>query len=465
MGQHFHRVGFITITILVFFMTIGLGGKSPIQRAADSLLGERSYHVYLHDEVIGHYKTSAKISGATYRFETNLVFQLGHSNEVRITDTLVFDKAVPHHLIEAKHNNKTTAMDIKIARRSGSLMATVHGRDTELPWDYKMGEYLALESWLGEKRELEDNFIVHSVDFDQLSLATNTWHVIGENDVGYRLRKVGFLDKTEVQLDSNLAPVRFNMADLFLIERVNAANETLSREDERSILHSSRYMVPLDQSIEAPRELTKLVLKVRAKSDANMATWPSLRRDEYGEITLVSHSDERRPVQYGEVERLTRETITYPSREREIERLASRATAGKINEIGQLEALVYFVNEYLSYEDHSDIKTVAETLKARRGGCTEFANLLTTMARSIGFPAQTVFGLAYSEDTNSFALHTWNEVAIDGWWYAVDPTWRQVSLDATHLALPSEGELAVLGLLGKLEFELLETQYRRDQAS
>ena len=108
---------------------------------------------------------------------------------------------------------------------------------------------------------------------------------------------------------------------------------------------------------------------------------------------------------------------------------------------------------------------MAEILKTRRGDCTEFANLLTTMARSIGFPARTVFGLAYSEDTNSFALHTWNEVAIDEWWHAVEPTWRQISLDATHLPLPSEGELAVLGLLGKLEFELLETQYHWDQAS
>jgi len=90
----------------------------------------------------------------------------------------------------------------------------------------------------------------------------------------------------------------------------------------------------------------------------------------------------------------------------------------------------------------------------------DYADLFTTLARAVGLPARTVVGLAYSSQSHTFSLHAWNEVAVDGWWHGVDPTWGQVRLDATHLQLPRERELTVLNSLKDLSFRVIEAQYQ-----
>ena len=63
----------------------------------------------------------------------------------------------------------------------------------------------------------------------------------------------------------------------------------------------------------------------------------------------------------------------------------------------RLASLVQFVHEFIAYRPRGPQRTVLETIAERSGDCTEYANLLTTLARSIGLPARTVMGLAYSE--------------------------------------------------------------------
>jgi len=105
--------------------------------------------------------------------------------------------------------------------------------------------------------------------------------------------------------------------------------------------------------------------------------------------------------------------------------------------------LVAFVNRHLAYREDAAPATVLETLATRTGACTEYADLLTTLARSLGWPARTVMGLAYAQrDGPALAFHAWNEVALAGVWRPVDPTWNQVGVDATHI--PLAGDLAPL---------------------
>ena len=104
----------------------------------------------------------------------------------------------------------------------------------------------------------------------------------------------------------------------------------------------------------------------------------------------------------------------------------------------------------------------AQTLADGRGDCTEYAYLFATLARIIGIPARTVSGLAYSEEpTPGFLLHAWNEVYLDGSWRAVDPTWNQSTVDATHLPFPDDEArgLTLLAQLQKTRFELLRVSY------
>ena len=98
-------------------------------------------------------------------------------------------------------------------------------------------------------------------------------------------------------------------------------------------------------------------------------------------------------------------------------------------------------------------------MRDRSGDCTEFADLYTTLARAVGLPSRTVVGLAYQASAGTFALHAWNEVAIDGHWRGVDPTWGRTRLAATYFALPVDNALAVIADLPHVSFRIVETRY------
>jgi len=79
----------------------------------------------------------------------------------------------------------------------------------------------------------------------------------------------------------------------------------------------------------------------------------------------------------------------------------------------------------------------------------------------LGIPARTVFGMAYADEGQpAFAFHAWNEVSVDGEWRAVDPTWNQVRVDATHIPLSGNG--ATLQLITSntdIHFTIEEVEY------
>jgi transglutaminase-like putative cysteine protease len=64
------------------------------------------------------------------------------------------------------------------------------------------------------------------------------------------------------------------------------------------------------------------------------------------------------------------------------------------------------------------------------------------------------------DEVQAFGGHAWNEVAIDGSWIPVDPTWNQVQVDATHIKIGhgDEGETAHLWVLGRLAFRLVSVE-------
>ena len=58
-------------------------------------------------------------------------------------------------------------------------------------------------------------------------------------------------------------------------------------------------------------------------------------------------------------------------------------------------------------------------------------------------------------------FHAWNEIYTDGQWQAVDPTWNQTTVDATHIPL-SDTQAAMMMLAnntGEISFSVLATEY------
>lgn len=110
----------------------------------------------------------------------------------------------------------------------------------------------------------------------------------------------------------------------------------------------------------------------------------------------------------------------------------------------QVEAVAAWVYASLDKKLATHLPTASSILEARVGDCTEHTWLTIALLRALQIPARPVYGVGYTGDGERvFAYHAWVEVALEGRWHMIDPTWGQKSADATHLRLGSSfGEVA-----------------------
>jgi hypothetical protein len=104
-----------------------------------------------------------------------------------------------------------------------------------------------------------------------------------------------------------------------------------------------------------------------------------------------------------------------------------------------------------------DNATALDTLRTRQGECQSHSNLFVALARAAGIPARVVNGLVYSKEYGGFVYHAWPEAYV-GEWRALDPTFGQTHVDATHIKLAmgdGEGALKLMEFMGKLQIEVL----------
>lgn len=109
-------------------------------------------------------------------------------------------------------------------------------------------------------------------------------------------------------------------------------------------------------------------------------------------------------------------------------------------------------------KDLVDTVTALDALRERRGECQSHTYLFTAIARAAGIPTKIVNGLVYSPQFGGFLYHAWPEVFV-GEWRALDPTFGQTLVDATHIKLSegeAEGTLKLMAFLGQVGIEVLE---------
>jgi transglutaminase superfamily protein len=91
------------------------------------------------------------------------------------------------------------------------------------------------------------------------------------------------------------------------------------------------------------------------------------------------------------------------------------------------------------------------------GDCTEHSLLLTALARAAGIPARPVAGITYmGDELRKFGWHEWVEVALDGHWVQVDPSWAEPVANATHIKLEEDDSGRSVALYGVIRLERVE---------
>lgn len=453
-----HRIAFIGATALAVALAIGLGAPvSPVEGAAKALLGERWHQVELGGRPVGQFVTRGTKAAGAYRFETQLAFRVDAGPETRIDSALAFDANAPHPLTQASHavNDGAGIRVVEIARNdAGQLTAHADGTVVNLDWNYALADYVALEVWLGEARAPGARHATRSVDFDRLALNRDSWQVSTVRTDGYSLRRRTPFGAAEAELRADFSFTRLDIADWFSLRRVSDATAIVPWRSVPAF-GAEPLRIPIDKPLDPATGLKRLVLRVHGEGDRQAMRWPALQRDADGHLSLARGGEA--PEALTQADAFVAATVAHPAGNAEIQRLAAAATHDAAAPDAQAEALTRFVSGFIAYAEADGAQSVTQTLETRRGDCTAYADLLTTLARASGLPARTVTGLAYAQ--GAFAVHNWTEIGIDGFWRGFDPTWGRVRLDATHIPLPHDGELAALDLLDGLRFELVSAEY------
>lgn len=423
---------------------------------ANALQGTRWYKLELHNQHLGYWRTDTRRDAdGKWTFTSEQRFALNPGDPVTMTTRRVFAARPPYALQYAEHwqDRRQWSQGTQIENTGDGYRARLlrqraaqSGDTKDLDWTYSLADYLNFEIWLAqEERRAGDTRVVPTLDFDRLQVVAKKFQVVARNEAGYLIENPAPFAASTIQLDPQFATIELKVAGLFDLRRATKKAALAPR----STLQSASYFIPLDAPLRNHTEIAQIRLEISSDSPLD-ALWREMEEvDGHWTMTLDAN-----PVSVQARAMVAEATLAYPSNHNKIAQLAKLAVAGSADDAAKVRALTAFVNQYLSYKPGTAPKPVLALLDNPVGDCTEFADLFTTLARSLGLPSRTVFGLAYSaQDQPAFAFHAWNEVAVGDVWQAVDPTWNQTRVDATHLPLPQDEAAALQLLTGSLQLQ------------
>ncbi len=144
------------------------------------------------------------------------------------------------------------------------------------------------------------------------------------------------------------------------------------------------------------------------------------------------------------------------------------AVAGETDAWKAAQAIETWVAKNLTKKNMGvGFASALEVCRNREGDCTEHSVLVAGLCRAAGIPARVVMGLECIQGI--WGGHAWNEVSIDGHWFALDATLGFGSVDPFHLAVAktalAEGsfgkELAsLLSIVGAVDLDVLELTWK-----
>lgn len=430
---------------------------------AARLVGERWYVVAFRHTPIGEYHTVNAVTPAGhFEFSTALRFALEEGAELRGELRLVFDRGPPHRLREAERVEQRGDAATRIVYRDGVATVTERGsrRRTVAPLDFRLADHLAVEHWLASTDASPgDVHAARSLDLDRLRVAPVSWRLLHRDARSVAVAGAWPLNASvgdaataasRLTLDRQQVPLHMAVDGMLTLQRVADAAAARAWRQHAPLFAATGRRVAADRPIAMPASLRALTVAVE-RTTRGASGWPA---------TLTADLDAPRLASTAEIAAASAATVRYPANDDQLQRLARRAAGHLDRPAEQARALARFVHRHLRYRDTTVARTVLDTVRERTGDCTEYADLFTTLARSLNLPARTVVGLAYRADQQAFVLHAWNEVVIDQRWHGMDPTWDLPRLDAARLALPAKATLAAIMELPRLRFRIVHTRYQ-----
>lgn len=400
--------------------------------------------------------------GKRYRVDVDMRMTLlinGYAHRVANRLRMEFDAKPPFRLrlmkVQEQINDHRSSREIV---RSGNVfrMRAVNSGDTVTQeisdFEYGLDDAMAIESWLCKSPAVGDFIYMAYIDPNTLERSAGPAKIISiDNDCGghsparhYHIThpRTG-PGMTESVFNENLTLVSCRLDGGFQME--------LATEDEaRSPIPSKdlylHYMLPIDTAIGRSDEVQRLELSIDSRTGKLLENAPGqevvpVQGATHYRIILDPTEGFRKPALTSEI----RSALNVPEALAKDGAALLQAARKKLDGIRGhdllVEHLMAFVDETITDSNEILSPDLNYALEKQKGDCSEHAAIFEALARAFEIPCRRVGGLVYMGDwSQSFGLHAWNEVAIDGYWQSVDVTRQSARLPPFYIRFPLDGE-------------------------
>lgn len=423
------RIAVILIGSVVFLAASAIVElRQPLaSHIAKKMAGENWYRIALNNNHVGYmYNNAYRDLKGRWHFLSTTHFSLERNSTNTISKWLTFAAKPPFTLTRASYTNRSSSGHnaTTIVATSQGLEASIRrnqqANSVTLPWQFDLDTFVAFEQWLSREAPVAGaQHLTESLDFERLRITRRNYRVVEQNDEGYLVETSAPFAATRTQLNTYFQPQHLSMAGLFDVQATSEA-DAIALSEMRS---KTNYLLALDQHLPDHTNLKSLSLTLHGAGNYNLPKKFNLTANP---VTSNGNGQAHRG-----------ETLQFPVSHPDIQALVAQSLArAKNSGLDPVGALVMTTYESLAYSEDEPAGAVLTALQKQRGECTDYADLFNTLARAAGFPARNIYGLAYKDGADpAMMFHAWNEVFVDGQWRAVDPTWNQTRVDASHIPL------------------------------
>jgi hypothetical protein len=341
-------------------------------------------------------------------------------------------------------------------------------RTVPVPRD-NIDAWRAVESWLRSPQRREgDTYRTWQAMWDQepIESALDITYVSAERSLfqgkqlqtyAVKMRLQGI--NMDGQVTSRLHPVKMKAAGFM---EMMAESQSQVR-NLKGLAQWSDWGLPVNQPLKNVERLQKLSLLALASQDLKLPEsdrqrvsrsgdgWRiDLRRDEFDTEAPLSDADREK---YLKVDYSTQCTPDMAA-------LASRLAPDKLTALEKAERIQDWIYKTMEKSSQRQGQTAQAAFRNRAGDCTEHSLLFVALCRASGVPARLAAGCMYAGGKPPFfGWHQWAEVHDGKRWVSMDPTWRQVGVDVSHILFSHDPEdMSAFNTVGQLKFQVLEAK-------
>jgi hypothetical protein len=407
---------------------------------------------------------------------------MGKPVQVDVSERNEFDGAAPFAFrggsAEMTQNGAKQTVEV-VKGKDGFTATAVQGGQTNSPpvpaIDYTLADSLAAEIWFQQPHAVGDKLRSRSFSVMELKADVDTLTVTDRKESdALGVPTVFYEAAMSSDLEGHQGIARTDAHGKLLSVVIGGTFEARleSEETAKKIEKGGDLfvfgMAKLDKPIGPAPKVTRLVLDVDGDGANALADAPRqlVTRDAKTGAVMISLGaglGADGPVPQKDIDDALAETVALPIKSPQVVALAAQAVGDAKTPREKVDHLVHFVSDYVKDELCPGEMSVAEIVAQKKGDCTEHSTLFAALARAAGVPTRRVSGLMYmGDDVKAFGGHAWDEVALDGKWVPVDPTWNETDIDAAHVTTEREGKgMNSMSTFGALSFRLKAVEHAK----